>query len=289
MPMVSVIIPNYNHSFFLQKRIDSVLQQSFKNFEVIILDDCSTDDSRVIIETYRTNPLVSHIVYNSANSGNTFHQWKKGIELAKGDYIWLAESDDYCEANFLEVLVGLLNRNPNASLAYCKSTRVNEKEEVIDDLSFWYEDLAETRWQHDYLNSGDDEIKDYLYKKNTIPNASAVVFRRDKALLVSDDYLTYKLSGDWLFWILLLERGDVTFTTGTTNYFRTHSNSVRKYEEKKQTSAIELNRILSYLYSKQFISKKKVNQILKAGLPASTDSFQRIKGLLIYVKKKLLR
>jgi glycosyltransferase involved in cell wall biosynthesis len=75
-PLVSVIIPNYCHSQFLVQRIESVLNQTYQNFEVIILDDCSPDAgaSKAVIEKYRGNPHVSHIVYNEENSGSTFKQ-----------------------------------------------------------------------------------------------------------------------------------------------------------------------------------------------------------------------
>ncbi|MFM7595916.1 MAG: glycosyltransferase family 2 protein [Flavobacteriales bacterium] len=92
--LVSVIIPNYNHAPFLKERIDSVLNQSYSHVEVILLDDCSSDNSREIIEEYRRNEKVKHIVYNQKNSGNTFIQWQKGVELALGEWVWIAESDD---------------------------------------------------------------------------------------------------------------------------------------------------------------------------------------------------
>ena len=89
-PLVSVIIPNYCHSQFLAQRIESVLNQTYQNFEVIILDDCSPDAgaSKAVIEKYRGNPHVSHIVYNEENSGSTFKQWNNGIALSKGEYCW---------------------------------------------------------------------------------------------------------------------------------------------------------------------------------------------------------
>lgn len=79
MLKVSVIVPNYNHALFLEQRIESILNQTFQDFEVIILDDCSTDNSKKIIEKYRTHPKVSKIIYNDVNSGNTFKQWNTGI------------------------------------------------------------------------------------------------------------------------------------------------------------------------------------------------------------------
>lgn len=103
-PLVSIIIPNYNHARFLDERMQSVLGQTYQNFEVIILDDRSTDNSREVIEKYRSNPKVRKILFNDTNSGSPFRQWKKGMELASGEIVWIAESDDHCEDTFLEKL-----------------------------------------------------------------------------------------------------------------------------------------------------------------------------------------
>ncbi|HVB58282.1 MAG TPA: glycosyltransferase family 2 protein, partial [Candidatus Acidoferrales bacterium] len=100
MPTVSVIVPNYNHARFLRKRIDSVLQQTFQDFELILLDDCSTDDSRSILSSYAGDPRI-RIEFNDANSGSTFKQWNKGVRLARGKYVWIAESDDYAGEKLL--------------------------------------------------------------------------------------------------------------------------------------------------------------------------------------------
>ena len=124
MIKVSVIIPNYNHSEFLEQRIQSVLNQTYQHFELIILDDASTDNSRAIIENYQDDPKINAIVYNQQNSGSTFLQWKKGIELAKGDWIWIAESDDWCEITLLQVLTDGIIRNPGCVISYCQSLMV---------------------------------------------------------------------------------------------------------------------------------------------------------------------
>ena len=73
-PLVSVIVPNYNYARFLPKRLETILNQTYTNFEVIILDDCSSDNSKEIIEYYRKNPHTSQIVYNTHNSGSPFKQ-----------------------------------------------------------------------------------------------------------------------------------------------------------------------------------------------------------------------
>src|SRR5262249_50761135 len=102
-PRVTCIIPNYNHARFLPQRIDSVLAQTYENLEILILDDCSTDDSRAVIEDYaRAHPSRIRYDFNTKNSGGVFHQWRKGITAAGGELIWICESDDFCEPGFLE-------------------------------------------------------------------------------------------------------------------------------------------------------------------------------------------
>lgn len=135
--MVSVIIPNYNHASFLQQRIDTVLAQTYSDFEVILLDDCSTDDSRQVIEQYRHHPKVSGIIYNETNSGNTFQQWEKGIALAKGEWIWIAESDDYADPGFLATLIHNAAKGEAIVLSYCQSNEVDENNIIPGTMSSW--------------------------------------------------------------------------------------------------------------------------------------------------------
>ena len=103
MSQISIIIPNYNHAKYLPQRLESVYNQTYQDFEVILLDDCSNDDSVTILNTYAKHLKTSHVVFNDKNSGNTFTQWAKGIALAKGDFIWIAESDDVADLSFLEI------------------------------------------------------------------------------------------------------------------------------------------------------------------------------------------
>ena len=104
---VSVIIPNYNYARFLQQRIESVLAQTYTDYEIILLDDASTDDSVSILNHYKTNSRVTHLEINSVNTGSPFAQWQKGISLSRGKYIWIAESDDAAESFFLEKAVSV--------------------------------------------------------------------------------------------------------------------------------------------------------------------------------------
>src|ERR1700738_3854186 len=119
MPRVSVVIPNYNHARYLRQRVDSVLQQSYQDFEVILMDDCSTDDSRIVISEYANDPRI-RISLNEKNSGSAFKQWNKGVGLARGEYVWIAESDDYADPHLLETLVSRLEAEPRAVFCSCR-------------------------------------------------------------------------------------------------------------------------------------------------------------------------
>ena len=98
--MVSIIVPNYNHARFLPERLNSIFNQTFQDYEVILLDDASTDNSVEILNRYAANPKVSHFIVNQENSGSPFKQWKRGIDLARGEFVWIAESDDYSNTTF---------------------------------------------------------------------------------------------------------------------------------------------------------------------------------------------
>jgi glycosyltransferase involved in cell wall biosynthesis len=224
MPRVSIIIPNYNHAAFLTQRIDSVLAQTFRDFEIIILDDYSTDQSRKIIESYRGDPRIS-IEFNSINSGCVFKQWNKGIQCAGGDYLWIAESDDYSSPEFLEKLVGVMERNPNVGVAFCDSFRVCG-DEISPARERWFGEFARL-YENDFTANGQEYVSSQMLFFNTIPNASSALFRRELALQLGGADESFLLSGDWLFWISMLGLSDIAYVATPLNYYRYHEQTAR--------------------------------------------------------------
>lgn len=229
MPQVSIIIPNYNHAPFLMQRIDSVLNQTFQDFEVIILDDCSNDNSREIIEQYRNHSKVVNIEYNATNSGSTFKQWNKGISLAKGEYIWIAESDDWADDNLLNEAVEAFKSNHDIDIVYFKSKVVHTNNIVLNELEWWYNDLSKTKWKNSYTALASTELQNFLLYKNTIINASAVVFKVKPNLnQILKNIESFKKAGDWYFWLQYLSISKkIQYLTSATNYFRQHNTTTR--------------------------------------------------------------
>lgn len=226
---VSVVVPNYNYERYIDERLDSILKQTYPIYEVIVLDDCSTDDSRAVIDAYKGKyPHLFRTCYNKENSGNVFKQWKKGFLAAKGDYVWIAEADDLCSPDMLSNIMAYMEKDEEIVLGYTQSKMIDENGTLLGDNYFcWTDDISTADWQKDYVMDAMDEIKEHLAVKNTIPNVSAVVFRNRDMSSLLDDSLQYKVAGDWVFYVNLLKRGGKTaFIAKNCNMHRRHTGSV---------------------------------------------------------------
>jgi glycosyltransferase involved in cell wall biosynthesis len=212
MPKVSVIVPNYNHARFLRKRIDSILAQTFQDFELILLDDCSTDDSRPILSSYSDSPHVSAIQFNEENSGSTFKQWNKGVRLARGEYVWIAESDDYADPRFLQRLVAVLDAKPEVVFVSCRSWQVTADEQLegYADSTCPY-----PRYNVDTEVDGFEECRNYFVCLNTVHNASSVVFRKSVYDHMGGADEALRFVGDWKLWAAMALHGRITYLIGS--------------------------------------------------------------------------
>jgi len=233
---VSVIVPNFNYADYLPLRIQSILSQTYPIYEVIILDDHSSDASMEVLKELIKNVHCNcQIIENDANSGNVFKQWKKGVDLVKGDYVWIAEADDFSDPLFLEkVMEGFLDFETN--LSYSQSQQVDESGNVLSENYLEYvDDISTSKWCQNYRLSGREEIRTALSIKNTIPNVSGVVFRKKQIASVMEDniheIMSYRNAGDWLVYIYLLSEGNVFFCREPLNFHRRHGNSATQFDQ----------------------------------------------------------
>lgn len=294
LPLVSVIVPNFNHEKFLSQRLDSVFNQTYSNFEVILLDDCSIDNSQEILLRYAKNERTTHCVFNKINSGNTFRQWAKGIALAKGELIWIAESDDFCDTFFLEELVNLFENNQDTALVFCQSNRVNEFGQVTGNWITHTNNLDEILFQNNFVMDGNEFIRDFLIYKNVIPNASGVIFRKKNAVQIEEiDFdPVLKTSGDWLFYVKLLVNSKVAYYCQSLNNFRYHSGSVisksLKMEDRVSIIDVELKtrkKIIKYLIG----SKAEKLSIISTRNLEITRELKYEKGILFFGNDKKIK
>jgi glycosyltransferase involved in cell wall biosynthesis len=224
---ISVIVPNYNYEKFIEKRVQSIISQTYPIYEIIFLDDCSKDGSVEMAKKILEKSNIPYkIIINQKNSGNVFYQWNKGVENAKGDYIWIAEADDFADEKFVEKLMECFD-DKDVVLAYSQSCQIDENDRIINENYLDYtNDISSTKWRQNYIKDGIEEIKESLSIKNTIPNVSAVIFKKVDLKEVLNKLVEFKIAGDWFFYVWILQKGKICYHKESLNYHRRHSNSV---------------------------------------------------------------
>lgn len=284
MPFFSVIVPNYNHADYLTERIDSIINQSFQDFELILLDDCSTDNSRDVLSQYSNHPKVKHYVVNDQNSGSTFKQWDKGISLSQGEYVWIAESDDVADPLFLETVSSCIRDQHNVGLLFTKSR-------LIDNRGVVYYEPDGDMNEFCVRYTGEEFIKRKLICANAIWNASMMVF--EKSIYKQIDiarYVTLKYCGDWYFYILLSEQTNVLEINKVLNEFRVHPRNVSINAKKNGLSFLE--GIDVYSYSKKYLSfveKAKADYCWAKKLYKSIRQYQFSNELIKDISEQLMK
>ncbi len=261
---VSVIIPNYNYARFIKKRIESVLKQTYPVFELIILDDFSTDNSDEIIkktiEKVQAKYPKTKISYirNEKNSGKAILQWQKRLELAKGDYVWIAEADDLSNKHFLEeAMKGFEDKE--VVLSYTESMVINSKGLMLaPNFRFSRDKEKSGHFKKSYIKNGEDEIKEIMAVRCTIPNVSAVVFKNDKRLAgYLEEAAKFKQVGDWYLYLKILEDGKISYNRKACNKFRIHGGSVTRKSRENRSHFDEI-RQLHKMLKKQYTLDEKI-------------------------------
>jgi len=130
MPKVSVYTPTYNCAKYIQQSIDSVLKQTYQDFELLIIDDASTDNTSKIIKKYEKNPKIK-IFRNKRNLGLN-ETARKAIDLTRGEYIIRVDADDYMDENALMLMAGILDKHPEIGMVYPDFFIVNEDGHIIN-------------------------------------------------------------------------------------------------------------------------------------------------------------
>ncbi|WP_319402162.1 glycoside hydrolase family 99-like domain-containing protein [uncultured Anaeromusa sp.] len=235
---VSAVLPNYNYGHYLKQRLRSILDQSYPVYEIIVLDDCSSDDSRQRFQEFcEQEPSVVPLVFrpNAHNSGSVFRQWAKGMAASRGEYVWIAEADDLCLPEFLEEAMQPIEQNDQVVLSYTQSQQMGSDGTILaDDYLGYTDDIDQEKWKKSYVREGVEEIQDTLVVKNTIPNVSAAVMRRQDMNAVVEELARYKVAGDWCYYVWLLQKGKIAYSPKALNLHRRHEQSVTQAEDKER-------------------------------------------------------
>lgn len=261
---ISVVVPNYNYSNYLYQRVYSILNQNYKIHELIILDDASKDNSLFYIKQIeqKISGFVNvKVVVNDINSGNAFSQWQKGINLATGDYVWVAEADDYAKKNFLNEVVSPLKKNNNIVISYADTGFIDSngyitKNSLVDQIDI----LKTNHWNASYVNKGIAEINCYSYLNCTIPNVSGTIIKKGNYDEIFESAKKFHQSGDWFTYLNILNLGDISFINKTLNYYRVHGNNISQTFDKK-AHILEIQRIYKFVKEKYGIDDEQQIQM----------------------------
>ena len=248
-PSVSVIVPNFNYELYLEERLDSILNQTFQDFEVILLDDCSSDNSIRILQDFVDRRPGTQLIINQANSGSPFAQWIRGMRSANSDLIWLAEADDKCTPDLLEKMLPVFE-DRNIFIASCGSRPITSDGQQIGDYRDLYLDrISPGRWDQDYVATDHEEANHGLGIANTIPNASAVLFRKfSPDPLFEREVTSMRLCGDWYFYLRAMQGGLYGFKSLVMNDHRRHGNTVTHNLEGSLRYFDELTTVRNYIH-----------------------------------------
>ena len=234
LPSVSVIVPSYNYARHLPGRLASIFGQSHPVHEVIVLDDASTDGSAAVAASVAASWGRDITLDRRArNSGSVWAQWRRGAEMATGDWVWIAEADDSCDPTLLACLAAALGRARNPVMAFCDSRAIDETGDTLfADYKAYYAESGPGTLAADAVFEGTAFLRTYLTERNLILNASAVLWRRSALLDALDrcavDLQRLCLAGDWRLYaeVLACEGAQIAYVAAPLNHHRRHAESV---------------------------------------------------------------
>lgn len=229
---VTAIVPNYNYERYLPARLNTIFDQSYPLFEVLLLDDCSTDGSLDVIDQYLSSTKRKMVVLpNSKNSGSAYAQWNKGARMARGEFVWIAEADDLAKPSFLREAMSLMTRK-DVAFVFCNSAQIDEHDNVLaENYDYYFDQVERDAFADSFIMDGREFVRRFMSVRNLVLNVSGVVWRRD-ALLSALDATEHRatdmrLAVDWMMYVVAaLDGRSVGFVHKALNVHRRHSNSV---------------------------------------------------------------
>ncbi len=213
-PKVSVCMPCYNRQDYIGEAIESVLAQSFRDFELVITDNCSTDGTVEIIKKYALKDSRIRFYVNDSNLG-PISNFNKSILLGSGQYINFLLSDDMLAPRCLEVFVDVMDKNPTVSLVTSFTKAFGKNDLVRDEKFFPQTGLFESRKAQ----------KSLFFDGNWPGGPSDVMFRRRDLHIGLFDHIWKNWIADFDMWIRLLGVGDAYIVPEVLSFGRIHDNS----------------------------------------------------------------
>lgn len=243
--LISIVLPTYNGSKYIKEAIDSIINQTYKNWELIIVNDCSTDNTLEIANEYSAKDLRIRVVSNEVNQ-KVAQALNNGFREAKGEYFTWISDDNRFKANALEYMANLLDKNTGFDFATCAY-------EIIDaDGNF-------TGRTYSY-SSKHAVMGDLLYKNNV--NA-CFMYTKELAQKVGGYDSAFPLANDYDYWIRASLKGNILYDDKVIYEYRSHTNNLTFL--KREDLANETMAIIAK-YAREIVSNLKMSKRRKINL-----------------------
>ena len=230
-PLISIVITTYNGEKYLHTQLDSIINQTYTNLEIIIIDDCSKDNTQCIINEYALLDKRIKFYYNNNNLGY-IKNFEKGIKLSTGKYISLCDQDDVWNLNKTSKLLNKIN---HFDLAYCNSLFVDQN---LKSLNKTFKDKSNMINSNDPLN--------YLIRNNI--SGHALIFKKD--LLSNNFKFPEFITHDrWLAFLASARNGTVFLDESLVKYRIHNNNSLGGKKRIKKNKKTQKNEAASKIKS----------------------------------------
>ena len=230
--LVSIVLPVYNGERFISESIESILKQSYKNIELIIVNDCSTDNTLSIIEEYKRKDSRIQIIHNAENK-RLPASLNIGFSVARGEYYsWTSDDNIYSE-NAIGRLVEELESDSNCVLVYSDLVHIDEKGKIIK---------TSHQFAPRYLSAANIIGASFLYRKT----AAEQVGLYNEKLFLAEDYE---------YWVRLAKTGKLRHISECLYYYREHGGSLTATRQEQIKAAaykvMEDNFLFLYAYAEK--------------------------------------
>lgn len=256
-PKVSILMPSYNYACYLNEAIESALAQTYENFELIVIDNCSTDNTEWIVRNFMTRDSRVMYIKNPTNIG-MYRNYNQALLYATGDYIKFLNADDKFEPTLLEKFVNILDNDPTISVVTSCRQYFGSKNDLLEPL-------------HKVLTEAKYAILSSLMYGNWIGEPTTVMIRRDNLNLGLFD-ISLLMFADLDMWLRHLRVGDLYVIDEVLSYFRIHegqgtselmSNENKFHFNTLQYAEYRRNAILNHRFGYNlYTDSKKESQII---------------------------
>lgn len=233
-PLVSIVIPNYNYGRYLRRCLESAVNQTYPNIEIIIQDNHSTDDSYDIICEYEKlsrDGLIKPYINAGRNRRNVGSDRNATIAIGRseGDYIVILSSDDALKPTFVERCMNIFEKHPKVGMVMTHREEIDDDDNLYQTIPFF---------DRDYVVNGESQAAVFMMAGVAVP--SQIMIRRDaREKTMRYRFYSFQVAGDWYSNFLMACVSDVAYIKDALCEYRVHMGNETNESEKKMLGIFE--------------------------------------------------